>query len=143
MSRDPIEEKGGWDLYGFSNNQTLNAIDILGLAKKWNVDISIVTQLPKDSPNLLVVMEPTNWARLWSQTKGIGPNTVSVDQWDTYPGDQSYYDLLLKKIEEAIGKDGCIENIIIRSHGNEARVGLIKVEFLVDPNSVESKFLEA
>jgi len=37
-SRDPIEERGGVNLYGFVGNRSLNTIDILGL---WNRDKSM------------------------------------------------------------------------------------------------------
>jgi len=33
LNRDPIEEKGGANLYGFAGNQTLNTIDVLGLCR--------------------------------------------------------------------------------------------------------------
>ena len=42
LSRDPIEEEGGLNLYGFVGNDGVNGIDFLGLdfiaIGKWNVD---------------------------------------------------------------------------------------------------------
>jgi len=37
LSRDPIGEQGGWNLYGFVGNDSANEVDILGLitATKW------------------------------------------------------------------------------------------------------------
>ena len=35
-SRDPIEEKGGVNLYGFVNNDGINSIDLFGLSQKRN-----------------------------------------------------------------------------------------------------------
>lgn len=49
VNRDPIEEKGGMNLYGFVNNQPVNQIDALGLwgsnihevaTKRWAKDLS-------------------------------------------------------------------------------------------------------
>jgi len=34
MNRDPIEEEGGLNLYGFAGNSSLNGIDLLGLKKE-------------------------------------------------------------------------------------------------------------
>ena len=39
-SRDPIEEEGGYNLYGFVGNDGVNAWDVLGLAIEWVRDYS-------------------------------------------------------------------------------------------------------
>jgi RHS repeat-associated protein len=50
LSKDPIEEQGGENLYGFSNNDAINGFDLLGL--EWQI-----TRNPEDS-----------WAIAQSQT---------------------------------------------------------------------------
>jgi hypothetical protein len=39
LSRDPIAEKGGYNLYGFVGNEPLNSIDYLGAFKKSRTQI--------------------------------------------------------------------------------------------------------
>ncbi|NCC60833.1 MAG: RHS repeat-associated core domain-containing protein [Verrucomicrobiae bacterium] len=86
MSRDPIEEKGGLNLYGFVNNDPVNKWDKLGL---WNEDIHL--------------FETLNWASqsgypptaAWN----IGMANNGVDGgwsggglgWNPFIGDQSYH----------------------------------------------------
>jgi RHS repeat-associated protein len=36
LSRDPIAERGGLNLYGFVGNDGVNGVDVLGMASEWN-----------------------------------------------------------------------------------------------------------
>jgi hypothetical protein len=40
FSRDPIEEKGGLNLYGFANNQCINQLDYLGMKVELEINLT-------------------------------------------------------------------------------------------------------
>ena len=42
-SRDPIEEQGGMNLYGFVGNDSISRIDPLGLANAWTLGLELVS----------------------------------------------------------------------------------------------------
>ena len=47
LSRDPIEEKGGKNLYGFVGNDSINHFDKLGLAKWSEIERNVIEPLEK------------------------------------------------------------------------------------------------
>ena len=49
LSRDPIEEFGGANVYSINGNDTVDSIDLLGLREKWG-DINFGKRLPRTPP---------------------------------------------------------------------------------------------
>ena len=101
-SRDPIEEKGGINLYGFVGNNGVNRWDLLGL-KKINLKYSI-----------------------------LGRGDYYWDEWAVNWGANIVTDLedIVADAEEQVGKyrsDGknncnCIKQLTIWSHGNSGSI---------------------
>ena len=103
INRDPIEERGGYNLYGFVGNDGINMFDLLGLAE---IELEFTIN-PKDG-----------WKKRGKE-KIINPNSEQVD---------SIYEIV-KEINKMKDCD-CIKKITIWSHGEEGQIGLSAEESL-------------
>jgi RHS repeat-associated protein len=144
LSRDPIGERGGLNLYGFSSNNTPITLDILGL-DVITLDITFVTDLADDGDvNIMeCVVEPTFWAYMFGETVSVVPCRYSIlaTDSDAAPGEAYWYNLLTE-IQSKIKDGDCIGKIVIRAHGNTQIVGPLRAEQLNDDNTPESRFLK-
>lgn len=89
LSRDPIEEQGGINLYKMIGGDAVNAIDVLGLKIGSSYDIALVSQILCQEKKILlrapgIKPEPTNYKN--SLAKVLG----AVGQWFTLLGVSSY-----------------------------------------------------
>jgi hypothetical protein len=130
-SRDPIEEEGGINLYGFAWNDPSNAIDILGLIITAESEVS---QFPADKTDKWADLEslknqcdatcdtgckPVNLvfydlAFGESFAKGLGnPNPIGVRSVSQ----------IIKEIQARVGKCQCLKSLTIVSHGLENQGG--------------------
>ena len=106
-SRDPIAEKGGWNLYGFVGNMPIDLIDWLGAVD----DNSMLEALEKSRlkargpfpvhliPDMMKKEKWLNGARLMNiwlyENKTCDDQTIKMDTWVlTYPRAKEAYDEL-------------------------------------------------
>ena len=95
VNRDPIEERGGFNLYAFALNCPLNILDILGLA---NYRIGSPTEPPMTfdegfvyDPNVHATAEDyLSWT--WWNTKGLGAMLLRPDLVDAVAAYHRYLD---------------------------------------------------
>lgn len=91
LSRDPIGEMGGFNLYGFVGNDALNQVDVLGngvfgewtkqdscnLVKKWHekemADQSWLEDVP-DCPDKICPCDSENWSHPTDADQNLHPN---------------------------------------------------------------------
>ena len=94
-SRDPIEEEGGINLYGFLGNDGVNAWDLLGHEsnndKKCRCIVGIVvelTSLTSDQPDLQGHKGGYNYktGRVYSGTMAVSFNDDSIESWLIHDG---------------------------------------------------------
>jgi len=168
-NRDPIEERGGINLYGFVKNEQIDKIDRLGM-QCWvgppggpmykiptetplpagigpcEVRLDITFIKPKLSWNPFLT-DPTIVAAMWAQrTNPIDPFILIPD--DLWLSDKLggtfdyniYFEYLQKIISEKLGKC-CISGIDIRAHGNYG-IGPFNSDSIVFPSVAEEKFLK-
>jgi hypothetical protein len=163
-SRDPIEERGGANLYGFVGNDGVNRFDVLGLADEcsdWSrqladnqritggqckVRLDITFIKPELSRNPFMT-DATIVAALWAQLTNLNDPFILIpdDSWlsDKLGGIfdyDVYFKFLQEKISEKLG-ECCISGIDIRAHGNLG-VGPFKADKKVFPTVAEEKFLK-
>jgi RHS repeat-associated protein len=145
-SRDPIEESGGLNLYGFVGNDVVNGMDRWGLAKV-TVDLSFVENDIQDlSDQNIEIANLSFWAGFWGYLRGFAPGHVSVSLRDYNNRDKvqakGYWDALKDLILKQLGKDDCIEKIIIRGHGNAKQWGGIWNENVDKEGRPENEFFK-
>jgi len=148
VSRDPIGERGGLNLYAFVQNSPATTFDALGLFDGCTCPTSPATLLPRPrTPQ--------------EKSLHIGfvqdENTGIANAWGWFWADSSFMvqdgdDVLdLKaKIEKELGSLDCIKSISFSGHGEPGLFGIfygndhsqISATDLQNPNSHESQFLE-
>ena len=112
-SRDPIEEEGGLNLYGFVGNDGVNGIDFLGNANvrhgKYHINDVLLYEWDQKTYRFILINqsskeEPCKYA-IASKTDHI---SVSGTVYVNYVTDNSknVVDGIFAKILEAIGKEG-------------------------------------
>ena len=106
MSRDPIEENGGVNLFGFVSNSPNSSFDILGLQDKRQVEVVLTLKQYTEADAVAADRVESQLARGLEKYKKNNPEKVYVELDGT-------------SIKEAI-KDvecECIKKLDIQSHG--------------------------
>ncbi len=115
LSRDPIEENGGLNLYGFLGNDGINAWDFLGLEI-----LSVWDDNENDDPN--------KWNKLRDQDGNGAPGLIASRTQLSIAAKSSYadyaepvksYDDFFKTVKEYHDKGIFFDKILIFGHGSQ------------------------
>ncbi|MCR5183091.1 MAG: hypothetical protein K6B46_00110, partial [Opitutales bacterium] len=94
LSRDPIKEQGGWNLYAFVKNNLVKLIDFLGLKEDYT-HRTIKCKKPDSCP--LLKIKATQWILHYSKRQ----QELSLDKYDLKNKNPIKYNNHIDKIEEA------------------------------------------
>ncbi len=96
LSRDPIEEYGMANLYGFIQNNAMTGIDVLGLSKKEDIDSGGLIYSTNAGWIDWGHVNPSGARRLWGDVK-------SENGWTYKDGNDKYYVLYYQQSMSKLG----------------------------------------